>query len=189
MDGILELLIEALNNVPQDYYRLRTTYSQEGIVRERVFCYELYHRIRCLQNNGRLPCIHIHGEIDKSGHVLFEREDQKNPDFIFHVPGSMQGNALVIEVKGKLSGWHADRDNDEALKDLDTLAKFCRSYEYQNGLWLIYNYSLIEVKRILRDKFRDKNMHCYMDVVESICVLCKKSFESEEEHCTLSTLM
>ena len=83
----LRCLSKLLTASRQDYYRLRTTYSEEGIVRERVFCYELYHRIRCLQNNGRLPCIHIHGEIDKSGHALFEREDQKNPDFIFHVPG------------------------------------------------------------------------------------------------------
>ena len=43
------ILLEALEKVGIKYYKLETTYEPSGVVRERVFCYELYHQIRCLQ--------------------------------------------------------------------------------------------------------------------------------------------
>ena len=34
------IILEALENVDESYYKIHTTYNSEGIVRERVFCYE-----------------------------------------------------------------------------------------------------------------------------------------------------
>jgi len=65
----VDLIITAFDRVSQDYYKINTTSSADGIVRERVFCYELYHQIRCLQNKRGLTDFNIHGEIDKRGHM------------------------------------------------------------------------------------------------------------------------
>ena len=49
VDEYLNLIKEALNCVTAPYYNLETTYEPSGIVRERVFCYELYHQMRRIQ--------------------------------------------------------------------------------------------------------------------------------------------
>ena len=117
---------------------MRTTYSADGIIRERVFCYELYHQIRCLQKESGLTDFNIHGEIDKRGHGLFKKDDRNNPDFIFHVPGVMEENLVIIEAKGELV-------KNGVSKDWVTLRRFCDEYLYGKGMWLVYNYSLEEI--------------------------------------------
>ena len=96
-----DLILCSLDNVEQPYYNLKTTYEPSGIVRERVFCYELYHQIRCLQTKRNEIELTLNGEIDKRGHVAFTQEDQKNPDFVFHIQGEMIVNTIVLEVKGR----------------------------------------------------------------------------------------
>ena len=44
-----DLVKKALSNVSQDYFNLKVTYDSLGIVRERIFCYELYHQLRLLE--------------------------------------------------------------------------------------------------------------------------------------------
>ena len=138
VESFIQLIRGSLDNVGDEYYRLTTTYKPLGIVRERVFCYELYHQMRLIQSQIGLTDIQIHGEIDKSGHFEFDEDAQKNPDFVFHVPGMMEGNAIVVEVKGKLEGTY----QDGICKDIGTLSKFTnRKHYYQLGLLIIYNYS------------------------------------------------
>jgi hypothetical protein len=98
--GYLELIKLALGHIDAGYFKLATTYESSGIVRERVFCYELYHQIR--RNMDRHHGLSLNGDIDKRGHVDFKREHRKNPDFVFHIPGEHAGNTLVVEVKGRL---------------------------------------------------------------------------------------
>lgn len=43
MDTYIQKITEALDNIEAPYFKLETTYEPSGIVRERVFCYELYH--------------------------------------------------------------------------------------------------------------------------------------------------
>ena len=120
VESFIQLIRGSLDNVGDEYYRLTTTYKPLGIVRERVFCYELYHQMRLIQSQRGLTDIQIHGEIDKSGHVAFDSDARKNPDFVFHVPGMMKGNAIVVEVKGKLERNYPG----EVYKDIETLSKF-----------------------------------------------------------------
>jgi hypothetical protein len=106
----------SLESVGQEYFRLTTTYEPSGIVRERVFCYELYRRIRLTMSDDH--ALSLNGEIDKRGHVDFHPADQKNPDFVFHVPGTHEGNTLVVEVKGHID---ASQGNHSGLSYYSTV--------------------------------------------------------------------
>lgn len=134
IENYLAIITEALSRVGRGYYRVRTTYDEAGVIRERVFCYEFYHQMRSIMG-GAQPLI-LHAEIDKSGHRDFEAEDQRNPDFVFHVPGEHTRNTLVVEVKGTLDSVAG------VLKDFETLEKFITSYGYRAGVFILYNYSL-----------------------------------------------
>ena len=48
LEEYIELIMRAFSRVEPAYYRLITTYKASGIVRERIFCYELYHQMRLL---------------------------------------------------------------------------------------------------------------------------------------------
>lgn len=142
IEEIIEIVVTALNQVPQDFYKLKTTYSENGIIRERIFCYELYHLMRKNQELlGTSPKFTLHGEIDKSGHYEFSKTDQKNPDFVFHVPGKMNNNSLVVEVKGKITPLA------DIVKDFRTLHKFTSTYNYKAGLFILYNHTVDQLKQ------------------------------------------
>ena len=70
----LDLVRAGAENVKADYFRLTTTYDTSGIVRERVFCYELYHQMRLLM--GEEVSLFLHGEIDKHGHRDFSWQNR-----------------------------------------------------------------------------------------------------------------
>jgi hypothetical protein len=140
MDKIIQLFINGIKNITQDYYNLRTTYEPCGIVRERVFCYELYHRIRkLLETDEELnKLLTLNGEIDKREHREFDPGDQKNPDFVFHIPGKMEGNTTIIEVKGSME---TDGYLEGIIKDLETISTFINKYHYLFGIITIYQKS------------------------------------------------
>lgn len=147
INKIINSICKAAGQVTKNYFNITTTYEPSGIVRERAFCYELYHQLRL--NQGDNSILTLNGEIDKRGHKDFAEEDRKNPDFIFHIPGEHEGNTIICEVKGKL-------DIDGIIKDFDTMTTFVSSYHYQAGVLLIYNYSLKELLNRLAngiDKF------------------------------------
>ena len=138
----LDLVRAGAENVKADYFRLTTTYDTSGIVRERVFCYELYHQMRLLM--GEEVSLFLHGEIDKHGHRDFSALDQKNPDFVLHVPGTHEGNTLVIEVKGTIG-----YPRSKYVADFNNLITFVTRYRYRAGLFLLYNHSMAALKRII----------------------------------------
>lgn len=138
MEKYIQLVISALKNIGPEYFKLATTYEPSGIVRERVFCYELYHLIRC-QMSPDDP-ISLNGEIDKRGHFDFDASDRKNPDFIFHIPGTHIGNTIVMEVKGTLNFPPAEIEDD-----LNTILTFILKYGYSGGIFLLYNHTLGEL--------------------------------------------
>lgn len=137
----IELIKHALSQVEAEYFNLVTTYDSVGIVRERVFCYEFYHQMRLLLRDR---CdISLNGEIDKRGHRDFKQEHQKNPDFVFHSPGTHENNTIVVEVKVKLD------DREGVLKDFQTLCTFVNEYQYKVGIFIIYNRTLRELRQVL----------------------------------------
>src|SRR5262245_38397876 len=96
--GHLHSLIHAAaSNVSREYFQVPVA-DAEAVYRERVYCYELYHQLRCLWD--RFP-FSLGGEVDKSGNPHFAEGPyaQAEPDFLVHTPGAMGDNLAVIEVK------------------------------------------------------------------------------------------
>lgn len=179
MTKYIKLIGKALDNISNDYYRLKTTYEPSGIVRERVFCYELYHQIRI--HMGGTDKIFLNGEIDKRGHVSFSREDQKNPDFVFHIPGINEGDTLVVEVKGKIGGSY----NNYIIEDLKTIAIFINKYKYTGGVFILYNHNLEELMSALSVDLQQMSDN---KGAENIYIVCKKNKESKTEMLKLNNL-
>lgn len=132
MKDKIELIANAAEKVDATYLKLKTTYSDDGIVRERVFCYELYHQLRLLHTSKEK--LIINGEIDKRGHPDFKNGGEKNPDFVFHIPGGNESNTIILEVKGTIGS--------DIPKDLETISHFILKQSYQIGILLVYNHNL-----------------------------------------------
>jgi hypothetical protein len=96
------LLANAAAGVSTDYFLLpvasSTGRSSLSVYRERVYAYELYHQLRARWPKWRYS---LAGEVDKTGHPLIRGEslDGAKPDLLVHVPGRMDGNLLVVEIK------------------------------------------------------------------------------------------
>lgn len=168
----IDLIASSLHEIKPEYYRLVTTYDENGIVRERLFCYELYHQIRLRMQPDEI--LTLHGEIDKRGHQDFRRPDQKNPDFVFHVPGTHNLNTLVIEVKGTLEYDEAEerrrhraaqvpvtqttrrnRQPSTAINDLRTILLFINNYQYRAGVFILYNHSFMEFYEVVGHRLQE----------------------------------
>lgn len=128
--SFVKSLIEAAKRVDTHYFQLPIAEGSEPIYRERVYCYELYHQLRCILGDS-FP-YKLNGEVDKSGHPIIR--EAKKPDFIVHKPGDMEHNLAVIEVKpvtveGRLQ---------EFREDLRTLKWFLDKANYYRAIMLIY---------------------------------------------------
>jgi len=186
IEMFIDLITDALDLVKKEYYKVPTAYEPMGNVRERVFCYELYHQMRCLQESRKLPQVRIHGEIDKRGHKLFDQDEQKNPDFIFHVPGSMEGNYVVVEVKGNIDGNY----RGGIYKDIKTLSMFTNSNPlYKLGILLIYNYSLSTFKRKMLEYNNNQEMCTDTYSFDNIIVICKEREDTATEQEKLRNIL
>ena len=157
----VDLIKNALSQVGSDYFKLKTTFEPSGIVRERVFCYELYHQLR--NRMTTILDLTLNGEIDKRGHIDFAPKDQKNPDFVFHIPGTHEGNTLVIEVKGKLK-------SDAIENDLNKIITFIERYDYKAGVFVLYNYSLERLKKRAGQVLRKYNSRPFANSVYILAI-------------------
>lgn len=145
----LRLLIEAAARIETHYFQLPVAGAEKPMFRERVYCYELYHQLRCVLGDG-FP-YKLDGEVDKAGHpILPPTLGHKKPDFIVHVPGQMNRNLVVIEVKPVTAPIGRIRD------DLRTLQNFLLEGKYYRAIMLLYGngeYDLPERLRIETDRW------------------------------------
>jgi hypothetical protein len=173
----IKFLKVALCKVEPGFFRLATTYEPNGIVRERVFCYELYHQVRLTMGQDRT--LSLNGEIDKRGHSKFAPEDQKNPDFVFHIPGEFETNTLIVEVKGRLDG------PDDIEKDFETILTFVRKYQYKAGVFILYNHSFAEFQQEMGNRLEDL---CKQSKADAVFILSIKEPQGKCEEHLLSKL-
>jgi hypothetical protein len=128
LELVTEWLCHAACEVGPNYFQLPVAGQEEPEYRERVYCYELYHRWRSRWPND-FP-FSLGGEIDKTGHPLI-RGNHK-PVFLVHVPGQMT-NLLVMEVKPANAG------TAQLVNDLKKLTRFRRApANYEAAYLLIY---------------------------------------------------
>lgn len=132
-DTFLSLLRRGCSDLGAEYFQMPQADS-DSVYRERVYCYELYHRIRA--SWGALGYT-LGGEVDKNGHAFFRETPFANakPDFLVHDPGSMNRNLAVVEVKSATS------DTASVIEDLEKLSWFCDNAGYYGGIQVIYGSS------------------------------------------------
>ena len=145
-----QVLADATSGFPEMYFQLPVS-GQNPIYRERVYCYELYHRLRSVWPK-EWPYL-LNGEIDKQGHSLLRRDqaDRCKPDLLVHQPGCMSNNLAVIEVK-------ADNAKPAAIqKDINTLALFTQSQVgYKRGIYLIYGHNAEQMSQRVRSAIEER---------------------------------
>jgi len=128
-NNFLEQLINATARIEKHYFQQPVTGSKNLIIRERVYCYELYHQLRYSQENQKY---YTDGELDKRGHPFIK--GNRKPDFVVHVPGNMKNNLAVIEVKPINAQFNRIED------DLKKLKGFLEK-EYYGAIMLVYGNS------------------------------------------------
>lgn len=119
----------AILQIPARCFEVSVAGTKELAIRERIFCYELYHYLRTAFDDAGFRYT-LAGELDKGGHPIIR--GNVIPDFVVHEPGDMSRNLCVIEVKplsGQKSGFQ---------KDLVTLTRFVRDYSYYRGALLVF---------------------------------------------------
>ncbi|MCK5466278.1 hypothetical protein KAI56_02140 [Candidatus Parcubacteria bacterium] len=144
----LNCLKEACEKVDNSYIEFRTVGSEEWIYRERVYCYELYHQLRCIL--GESFPYKLNGEVDKAGHAIVY--GKKKPDFIVHVPGEMNKNLVVIEVKSVTT---IKDDFNKLTEDFKKLERFLNEANYKNAIMLIYGNVEKDLLRKIKDEFKN----------------------------------
>jgi len=129
---IEKALSEAASGVAEEYIRLPID-GGRAVYRERLYCYELYHQLRCVLGDDF--DYSIGGEIDKSGHPRMRGPGVSGtkPDLLVHGPGYMERNLLVIEVKPAIC-----YRRNKITKDLQTLTGYRGPGEYKHAWYLIY---------------------------------------------------
>ena len=126
-----QALLRATERIAPDFLQFPIAGQEEPIHRERVYAYEIYRLIR-----ENLPVGYpytLSPEVDKAGHPLLQKlVGPLKPDFILHVPGSMDRNLAVMEVK------HVSATEDATRKDVHTLRAFLEKAGYLKAVHLIY---------------------------------------------------
>ncbi|MCW9705788.1 hypothetical protein [Fodinibius salsisoli] len=124
--SLLKIATQAIN---ERFFNLPVAGQEESLYRERVYCYELYHQLRT-NWPADLNEYTLSGEIDKSGHHLID--ENVIPDLLIHIPGKMEGNLVIVEVKPV-------NFNREGIKnDLKKLTSFQREANYDHAIHLTY---------------------------------------------------
>lgn len=129
------LIKKALTMISENYFKQPTVDAEKYKFGERVFCYEFYHQLRCLQDEfGRLE---ISGEAVKSCFQSTDLESNQTPDILIHNFGKHDNNEVIIEVKTNENSF-----NNGIKKDFITLDKFTQTnseFNYKIGISLILN--------------------------------------------------
>ena len=160
MQEFTDILYDATKSISVQYFQLPVAGQELTIYRERVYCYELYHQIRTRWPMDT-PYL-LGGEIDKNGHPFIRGNylDRTKPDFLIHVPGQMDDNKLVMEVKTIKSNWQSIK------KDLLVLTAYRKSACYQRAIFLVYGNSQRGINRFKQTvrSIADKNTSRLVDV-------------------------
>ena len=136
MKELTTILKKATKSIEGQYFQLSLD-GGDPVYRERLYCYELYHQIRCL---WPVTNYYLNGEVDKAAHPILKKwgADRKKPDFLVHTPGYMEGNNTIIEVK------HIESAPNQILKDFETLTLFTNDVGYKHAVLLFFGFGSIK---------------------------------------------
>ncbi|WP_142478739.1 hypothetical protein [Klebsiella oxytoca] len=138
MEELSQIIETATENIDENYFSLHR-FEGSTVLRERHYCYELYHQMRCLwpENNDLI----LSGEIDKNAHYYIRDlvGSFPIPDFLIHKPGTMN-NEAIIEVKT------SNLQPVGIVKDITNLSVFVEKAEYKRAIFLIFGENFTEEK-------------------------------------------
>lgn len=169
----VKLVCDTINKVNKEYFNIKVAGADSEKRRERVFCYELYHCMRKLQEELQEEYLTINGEIDKSGHL--EIEGKYNPDFVIHRQGSMESNEVVVEVK-------CNFNKAGIKKDFRTIKKMMKCGKYKIGVFVLIGYDMNCFKEKIFSEINNRINR------NNVYVFCKKNNDSPAEVVTLDEL-
>jgi hypothetical protein len=123
-------IADASARIEAQFFQLPVA-DADSVYRERVYCYELYHQLRCGWQDFQFS---LGGEIDKRGNPHFQDGPyaESKPDLLVHQPGNMDRNLACVEVKP------CDRRFEKFREDLKKLTWFCHHARYHRGIFLVY---------------------------------------------------
>lgn len=179
-DDYVSLVVDALQNVQNEYFEIKQTEKKSTKKRERVFCYELYHQMRKLQERNKHLDLTINGEINKAGHLVIK--ENFDPDFVIHKQGVMENNHAVIEVK-------TSKRKKGILKDFETIKCMVDCYDYKIGIFLITCADRAWFVQEILPEIKDPNLKTNQEPnEEQIYVICKNNHDSIPDIATLHEL-
>ena len=143
MHEFTDLLKVSTKQIAPLYFHIELD-GGDPVCRERVYCYELYHQLRCLWPADTQYC--LNGELDKAAHPILKKlgADFAKPDLLVHQPGHMAGNKIIIEVKSS----NAKRSGIE--DDLRKLSLFRTKVGYERAIYLLYGYEVDKAAKLVR---------------------------------------
>ena len=156
LNKAVKLFIKATEAVPPEYMAIPMA-EQDAYPLERVYTYELYHQLRIRTSDSQYRW---GGEVDKAVNHHFAASGLPGykPDLLFHRPGVMDGNILVVEVKMCRGILRSDWLND--LKKITALRRNGAYFRaYQRGIFLLVGGDLgcIEhVRTVARQRMDDQ---------------------------------
>lgn len=147
---VTDWLLCSSSLVGHEYILLPVAGDEDQEYRERVYCYELYHRWRC--HWPKVFPFSLLGEVDKARHPLIPKSPK--PDFLVHIPGQMT-NLLIVEIKPK------NADYTKMAEDLVKLTHFRRDLKdkdnnpanYYEAYFWVYGLPIADWPR-LRSKIK-----------------------------------
>lgn len=151
-ERFVEILKEATSRIEKEYFLLPVAGQKDAIYRERVYCYEFYHRLRDVFKEYGFQ-YSVAGEVDKKVHpILHKKIGALKPDIIVHIPGTMEKNLVVVEVKS------IKADSSDIKKDLKSLIKFLKKAEYFRAVHLVWGGTEEEIKKYIRRSFEHEQL-------------------------------
>lgn len=151
LDRVRHLLQEATARLSGEYFMLPVADAEGGEpliqYRERVYAYELYHQLRASWPDWPYS---LAGEVDKAGHPLVRGGALNNakPDLLIHVPGQMEHNLMVLEIKA-VSSDTRHMQCAAVAKDIEKLIAFRRA-GYAGAVFLAFGAAVDRVREAAR---------------------------------------
>jgi hypothetical protein len=143
-DLFLDVLRRASLEVGEEYFFVRQdsrrdSETEEPITKyfERVYCYELYHWVRCLSSTMEWPRQYgLYGENPKEKTQL-HGPNNRTPDFILHNRYSESDNLAVIEAKHVEARLNGQNGIIPAIENLIGMLEL-EGLNYYRGVLLVY---------------------------------------------------
>jgi hypothetical protein len=129
--AVLDAVGTATRKIEPEFFRLSEHGLADQNYRTRVYCYELFHQLRCCvpHNNWHVLSHDVH----RLHLPLFNRLFKRNiPDFMLHVPTEVAPNLIVINVRPINSG------SQVIEKEVATLKRFTTKSGGRQAISLIY---------------------------------------------------